>query len=390
MDLSNKHFCFVSQFAADYAGNFILMLNSLAESLVQKYDAEVFFIFPKQKESPWLKELSGKYEIAFVNAFSQESHLQIKELFDKWKIDIVHTHFEAFDIPVSKAAAKSERDIRQVWHLHDYVDLTKQGRGKWLKRIKTSYKYWVHYKYYGNKAYLIGVSPEVLYTIEQFKKSLFIYPKAASTAELENMSFKSGEAVLNGIDFSRINGRYSRPAGEFVFLSFASLITWKGIPTLLSAAEMLKTEGYHFEVHLTRGAYLDKYLKNRYPDGYPQWLSVIDQTDNIASIFDSSSCYVSASIAETMSMAIAEASIYGLPVIQSDIPGTWWNAGNPSAFIFEKGNVKALCQKMKELIDMNPQELESRCRITSSNNRGRLSLQDWCQKMTDIYEKKLD
>ena len=385
MNLQKKHICYVSSFAAPYAGNFILMQKALAERLVREYDAQVYFIFPEQKESDWLKDLSGRYEVAFVDAFAKDSPEQIRELFEKWEIDIVHTHFESYDIPVSKAVTKTNRDIRQVWHLHDYVDLNKKGRLKSLKRLKTSFRYWIHYRYYGRHAYLIGVSPEVLNTIEQFKKSLFRYPRAVSNEELSNMTFKSGEAVLNGIDCSRINGQYSRPSGKFVFLSFASLITWKGIPTLLKAAELLEKDGYDFELHLTKGAYLENYLKNKYPNGNPVWLSIVNQTDNISSIFNSSSCYVSASIAETMSMAIAEASIYGLPVIQSDIPGTWWNSGNPSTFIFKKGSVSDLCQKMKEIIDMDPDELESLCRVSRDNNRNRLSLQDWCQKMTDIY-----
>lgn len=48
-----------------------------------------------------------------------------------------------------------------------------------------------------------------------------------------------------------------------------------------------------------------------------------------------------------MSMAIAEASIWGLPIIESDIIGTSWNRNNPSTFLFEAGNVEMLAEKRK-------------------------------------------
>lgn len=80
---------------------------------------------------------------------------------------------------------------------------------------------------------------------------------------------------------------------------------------------------------------------------FPQWLEIVPESDNIATIFEKATCYISASYYETVSMAIAEASIWGLPIIESDIIGTSWNRNNPSTFLFEAGNVEMLAEKRK-------------------------------------------
>ncbi|MBF0846977.1 glycosyltransferase, partial [Streptococcus danieliae] len=75
-----------------------------------------------------------------------------------------------------------------------------------------------------------------------------------------------------------------------------------------------------------------------------------EQTKDIASLFNSVDCFISSSEYETFSYAICEASVFGLPVIQSDIAGTMWNAENPSTFLFKVNDAVALCKQMDMLI----------------------------------------
>lgn len=50
MDLQEKNIMFACGYAAEYGGNFIMMLRSLADFLQQKYHAQVYFLFPVQEK----------------------------------------------------------------------------------------------------------------------------------------------------------------------------------------------------------------------------------------------------------------------------------------------------------------------------------------------------
>lgn len=390
MDLQNAKICFLSAYAAEYAGNFILMLKALSRNLKNNYHADIFFIFPEQPEHQWIKDLRREYTVSFTKLPYTDTTNEIYKYLQDWKINLAHSHFESYDIPLSKAVKRTGRDIKQVWHLHDYVEVDKSGKTfRWLKEKRAAYLYWKHYALYGKNAYLVGVSHEVLASVEQFKKSLFRYPKVMSIEELQNMSFVSGEVVINGIDTNRLKGEYFFPKSEVTFLSFGGEITRKGIPLIFDAAEMLYCNFSHFRVIITRGKDVDSYIKSRYCNNIPEWLKIVDQTDEISRLFNNSHCYISAARRETMSMAIAEASIYGLPVIQSDIPGTWWNANSPSVFLFKDGDVGDLCKRMYEFCMSDLTELKRKCLETQRKNKDLLSLDKWCDRIVDIYTKKI-
>ncbi len=213
------------------------------------------------------------------------------------------------------------------------------------------------------------------------------YPRIASNEELCRMNYKYGEVLLNGIDVSRLPEGYIRPNEMFTFFTFGGRTYGKGIPVILDACDILSEEGISFRMMITKGTDTVSYVKKRYSEQIPQWLELMPQSDDIASLFSLAHCYISASKGETMSMAIAEASIFGLPVIQNDIAGSWWNADTPSAFVFKKDNVKELVSLMKKVMDMKSEELAERCRLSSAINRERLSLDRWVNRVIDVYQR---
>lgn len=86
-----------------------------------------------------------------------------------------------------------------------------------------------------------------------------------------------------------------------------------------------------------------------------------------------------------MSMAIAEASIYGLPVIQSDIPGTYWNSKAPSTLLFPVNDAHALARRIKQIINADKEELRKKCEETSAYNKKMLSMDNWCNKVIRVF-----
>lgn len=387
MILYKANIAIASCYEAPYGGNFIKMITALASKLENEFQSTVYLVFPKQTEKEWLKKLINQFHVIFTRKPYCKSTDDFVRLFNEKNINLIHTHFEAYDIPVAKAIKRVNRNIKMAWHLHDYQSLDKTGLTfKWLRKIGTNLRLWRQYGFYGKKAYFIGVSAEMTNFVCHYREHCFSFPKALTNEQLANKQFIRAEVVINGISLDRLKGQYTFPE-NFCFLSFGGESISKGIPCILDAAELLHKSSIKVSVMITKGYTTEELIKQRYNNDIPTWLSIIDQTQDITKLFDQSSCYISASLKETMSMAIAEASIYGLPVIQSDIPGTWWNSKNPSTFLFPVNNARKLAEQMKKVIQTNKNELWSRCQETAAHNKNLLSMDNWCQKIIGIYSK---
>ena len=118
----------------------------------------------------------------------------------------------------------------------------------------------------------------------------------------------------------------------------------------------------------------------------PDWLKLIDQTQDIASIMNLCNCYVSAARAETFSLAICEATFMRLPIIQSEIAGTQWNESNPSVLTFPNEDSDKLASCMESMINWDKNDLSDKCEITNTNNRNSYSSKKWINTIVDIYK----
>lgn len=386
MDLTGKNVCFVSAFSAPYGGNFIKMLQALAVQLHTQYHCRVYFAFPVQTEKDWLRELSDNYEVGYIKSDNIVSDLTKK--FKLWDIDLVHTHFEAYDVAVAKAIRKSSKQIKQVWHVHDYMSLDKTGLSfPSVRKLLTNQRFWNQYGKYGKNAYFIAVSDEMAQFVNHYRRHRYRYPSEYKKKRNNDKLIRTS-AILNGIDLGRIikNDRLTvnKP---FNFMSFGGESVSKGIHTILDACELLSKNGVVFKFCITEGYTTHHLLTSRFGSNFPDWLEVIKQSNNISDIFSKSDCYISASRCETMSMAIAEASLFGLPIIQSDIPGTLWNASSPSAFLFPVDDAIALCETMKKVIDISATgEMRVLTDKTKVLNCAKLSMAVWVNRIVGIYK----
>ena len=192
MNLRNKNIAFFEAVKCEYGGNTFLMLMALARQLRDSFQANVYFVLPKQKISGWHEAIRKEFELKFTDAPYDKCSPEIEEFLKVKEIDLIHSHYEAYDISVAKAIKRSGRDIKQVWHLHDWVNIDLSGRNLIpLRKLYRNAVYWSKYHLWGGKSYLLGVSAEILYTIEQFKDSMmFRYPRIASNEELSHMNFK--------------------------------------------------------------------------------------------------------------------------------------------------------------------------------------------------------
>lgn len=383
---------FACSFEAAYGGNFIKMLCALGNRLRKDYDAKVYFVFPKQPQKEWLDELSQVFPVGYTRKPYERSAPDFCRMLREWEIDIVHTHFEAYDVPVAKAVRKLRKKVKMVWHLHDYITLDKANLNlKFVRKVGTHLRFWYHWGWMGKEAYFLPVSKEVGVIENHYRRHIFTFPpEKQSVAQLERYELIRGEVVLNGIDVGRIGRskeiKFPHGDGLFHFLSFGGHAIGKGIPTILDAADRLHEQGEKFCVLITKGVGTEVYVRSRY-GRIPSYVRLEEQVEDVNGLFAKSHCFISASLAETMSMAIAEASIYGLPVIQSDIPGTWWNAHNASTFLFHVGDATDLAAKMKEVLHADKVSLSEKCRESAACNLKELSMETWTKRVIDVYKK---
>lgn len=168
-------------------------------------------------------------------------------------------------------------------------------------------------------------------------------------------------------------------------MAFGGRNVAKRIDILLTAGEKLAKIRNDFQICITKGVDTEAVVNAVFRGGIPSWVILKEQTKDIASLFNSVDCFISSSEYETFSYAICEASVFGLPVIQSDIAGTMWNAENPSTFLFKVNDAVALCKQMDMLIDADKKELEKSVRITMENNKRHYSLEQWARNVISFY-----
>lgn len=113
---------------------------------------------------------------------------------------------------------------------------------------------------------------------------------------------------------------------------------------------------------------------------------MVEQREDINELFQMADCFVSCSDFETFSYAICEATLAFMPVIQSDIRGTLWNAENPSTILFKKGSVDSLEEAMQRYMHSDAKKMQQNCRITRDRNLRKYSLDAWCNRIMSFYE----
>lgn len=365
-----KYILHFAQYSAPYKGNFIRSLVAL-ETKLTTLGYHMAYVFPAAVESqPWWSSFSSEHVTFTITANeSKQTAEGVCRIINEVKPLIIHTHFEGFDKIVTKAVNAVNSDCRVVWHLHDFFSY----HPNLIKHIYQYYCFFNHYFLHAQHVSVIGVSPQILSFVKRYR-------------ELLGGRFIREEVIPNGVDFSRIRQQEKQVHhNEFTFLAYGGRNSQKRIDLLLRAAQELK-QFHGFRILITRGVDTQYVCESFFHGLIPDWCQLIDQTDDINSILEQADCFVSTSVHETFSYAICEATFFGLPIIQSDIDGTRWNANNPSTFVFRSEDSNDLKRAMLEVISSDRQLLQDSIKQTRYNNL-QFSIDNWCERIISFYEK---
>lgn len=348
----------VCAFGAPNPGNFIASLLELQRKM-NEYGYKTIYAFPeKARDKEWCKSLAMTNQVYFLPEAKARILPKTYQIFHRIyvenEIQIVHSHFELYDIPATVTAPKK---VKIFWHLHDPLTISKDLRGILWK---------IQYGFIGKRAQLLSVT-------DYYRKMAIRlgFPEAQT------------RMIINCIDLDRIKCCRSEVAPEYDFLTFGWDFYRKGDDIILKACDRLYHEGYRFKLLLNGNEktwrVLQDFLKNT---GRP-YLTKGNPVDDVNELFLNSRVFVQASRKETFSYAVCEAAYAGLPVICSDIAGLEWAHEIPLVDFFESENVEMLYFCMKEKLDSvvrNDDTTRSRSII-----KEKYSLETWVNKIVDAY-----
>jgi glycosyltransferase involved in cell wall biosynthesis len=319
----------------------------------------IIYIFPKEAmDFDWIRDLRKQNDSIFFisyRPYSLNNYKEIKKILRDNRINLIYSHMCGWDITAHLASPATPI----IWHMRMGVNVI-----DWKKRLKN----WLKIRVLGYRnTYHIAVSKPVADAINSLK------PKYEC------------QLIYNSLDFSRLKEEHRRfPLHEpYKMLIFGWQPYVKGLDITLSACEHLNAEDVRVQLIVSSQEKTYEYIEKRYSKK-PEWLILIEPTNDIAELYESVDMMVSASRTEGFSFSLAEAIYSGLPVIYSDIPGTNWANDFNGTYLFQSENYKDEIRAIEECIANNvtrQQQIDNQVKM-----RSEYSMDSWTRNVLQYIE----
>lgn len=354
----------VSHYYAEFKGSFINQIETLADKVLENGD-NIVFLFPNEaKDLKWCQQLSKKYKMYFLSNINRNTERQVikelREILKKENPDIIHSHFDGYDLPITKAI---NDEVIKIYHRHNEFDVSNLSIYKKLYAMATLK---IKMNYIKNKGYNIFPSSDIL--------NKFI--------KLGYVKKHNSRVIENGIATKRLDRTYS--VNKYDKPAIFSLIgNWerKGGDVLFKAIEKINSK--EIKVYLTSIIKSNTVSEKM---GYlPKWFIPLEATDDIKEYYDKADIFVSSSRKETFSYALAEAIYCKLACISSDIEGVQWSKEIPTVKFFENENINELESKIYDCLDEKYSNEE--CEISKGTIKEKYSEYTWSSNVIKMYSE---
>lgn len=348
----------VCAYAAPYEGNFINSLKALQAELLKK-SVETVYAFPETaKEIQWCKELAETNRVYFLPlakaSIRPATRLALKEIYKQNPdIEIVHSHFELYDMPVVLTAPKS---VKVFWHLHDAIQMYSDLKSRLIHKIQ--------YGFLNKNVMLLSVS--------QKHKDYVL-----------SLGFPQERAyfVPNALQLDRIL-RVNTDVSErkYDFLIFGWEFERKGVDLCIEAFKILNGMA---RVGIVATKEIEQRIINQY--GKIEGIDVLEFTKNINDLYCKTKCFLHISRAEGLSYALLEAIYAGLPVICSDIKENLFAQKFETVRLVKSEDVDAIAEAMLQQYN-NPKIDSSKIDSAREVIEREYSVESWVNTVMDFYE----
>lgn len=351
----------VCAYAAPYEGNFIKSLKQL-EAQLKKRGIQTIYAFPNSaKEIQWCKELARETFVYFLPLAKARikpcTYSALKHIYRKHPdIEIVHSHFELYDVPVVMTASKK---MKVFWHLHDAIEVYSDIKNRLANKLQ--------YGLFHKNAKLLAVCEK--------QKDYVI-----------QLGFPRNNAyyVPNGLEISRIQcddaDRENRP---YDFLMFGWDYEVKGVDLCVEACLKMQDT---FKIAIVGGASTQARIKKEYGD--VAGIDVINPVSDVNELYKRTRAFLHISRAEGLSYALLEAVYAGLPVVCSNIQANLFAKQFPTVRFVESENVSDIACGMVEVVE----QLREDTAIIRAREiiEEEYSTKSWTRKMLTHYGVKDD
>ncbi len=356
----------ICSIASEFPGSFVKNMQALIER-AEKEQIKIEFVFPPQaQEHLWCKQLSQKTKVHFVEAskaaLNPKTYAQLGKILRKGNYDIVHCHYESYDIPTKVLKSFYHLRFRLICHLHCNPVACLEIYSP-LKQIY----YKIMYKYFTVGNELIAINKNDADVIAKFAKKATVH------------------TILNGID---INDLKQKELANFscTFMMHGWEFYRKGVDLVIEACKFLHEKGYTFKT-VINGNENTKKLIDEYLNGVLyDFLEFQEPQYNRNDFFDLSPVFIMASRSETFNYGIAEASYLGKHIITSDIHGVSWSFCLPNVHTFKSESVQELANLMEEYL-LKGNEWEFDKQAVSNYIADRYSDSAWSKALIELYNE---
>lgn len=337
----------IANYAAPYAGNFILSLANLESKLD---GGCMVYLFPAEAKS---KEYTGNLEhVYFFTGSLLADTLLIRKIIKEHGIEVVHSHFASSQHNLILLLALTfKSQILYVKHEHGEVQ---QARG---------------YKKY----------------IRQFLRSrVDVYVPCnfpiSGQLEADDVSSTKIKAVPNAIDFSRLDVYETLARGEEKqVLMFGSDWYRKGGDIAIKAIQQL--DRVRLNIALSSGLEQVKdYIRAEFGE-LPAFITFLAPRNDVATYYRMADVFISPSRSEGLPYAVIEAMYCETLLVISDIAPQQNLV--PDECMFRAEDVSQLSEKIQNMLNKSDKDLLKQ--LLRNKAIEKFNLDGWSQQILNIY-----
>ena len=364
----------LADYGGPYAGSFIPMVRAaMRAGRARGWSVEAAFTEVARGRA-WLGELEDEgVPVRFAPAGSRrERRAWLERLLDEQQGPVVlHTHFTAFDLPAVDAVRGRAR-AAVFWHIHS------RARREPLVAARNVAKYSV----FGRRvAGILCVAPDIAAAVRRRlapRDRVVLVPNAVDVDRFPLVSPDRRAAA---------RARLGLPASMPVLLHFGWDWERKGGDLFLRAVGALRAAGEPVVAATVAGGKPARALAAEL--GIADAVRVLEPINDVATLHAAADVFVSASRAEGMPFAMAEALSSGVPVVATDIPGQAAIGRGLGACRLTALDASALAEAIQATLARDPRELAADARAARERIRAEMDLGPWAARLMELYERAL-
>lgn len=363
-----KNILQIMDYAAPYKGNFIRSIYSLEEQINREGGRQIYLFPMNARNFEWIagSQKEGKHIYFIDNSlFSKRirySNIKlIKEIIKNENINIIHTHFVAYNYTLVLIKLLFARDIYIIGHFHNTF-LPPKNLLRQIKILVVRLTYDL----------IIGVSHSVAESIIK------------AGIRVNKVTW-----ISNAIDFKRLDNfeqvQLAKDENQKVVLIFGWPFHRKGVDIILDAIKQLNEENNNILLAISLAGGNEIFEKEIFDQlsCIPLWVKMLKPRDDVASYYNAANIFLSAGREEGMNYSVIEAAYCNCSIIASEIPGNPKEI--PYQLRYQAESISELKESILILLGKSKTDLAGMKTEQKEFVRKFFDLDIWAERMVDFY-----